>query len=75
MEGVEAHPALHHAETGDRGVDPAGEQQQSLTGRTVGHPPGTGKLTRVDVRRLIAHLDPHGDIGIVEIDAQMGAEL
>ena len=29
----------------------------------------------MDIRRPVAHLDPHGDVGLVQIDAQMGAQL
>ena len=63
---VDAHPAPHHAVSRDGGVEPAGEEQQPLSGDADGKPAPCPVRVGID-EAFLAHLDVYLHVRVVNV--------
>ena len=70
MDGFQFQPALRHHVPGNRGIDPPGEQEHPAPGAPERQPAGAFFLPGVEVGGVLAHLDPHHGVRVMEIHLQ-----
>ena len=68
MNHFERHAALCHHVGGDGRVDAAGESDTALPPMPMGSPPAPASAGLVDVGRVVAELDKHRQLGVVDVD-------
>ena len=71
----EAHAALCDHVRGHGAVNAAGQQRHGRAVAADGHAARRLDGLRVDIRRLLAHLEAHGQLRIVHVDDRIGKRL
>ena len=75
VDAAQLQTALGHHPAGNRGVDAAGEQQRRAAVRADRHTARTGHRTGMNECVLFAHLNVHGQVGMVHVRTNIREQI
>ena len=75
VDAAQLQTALGHHPAGNRGVDAAGEQQRCTAVRADRHAARTRNRTGVNKGVLLAHLNVHGQVGMVHVRTNIREQI